>query len=77
MLKILKLTFVFTLISLLIPQNTYAYLDPGSGSYLIQIIIASVAGLGYLTKLNWERIKNIFSKKEKKGAENEKEDNSS
>jgi len=70
---ILKLTLAFLLIFLIVPPQAHAYLDPGTGSYLIQIIIASVAGAGYLLKTNWGKVKDIFSKKNKKKAENEKE----
>jgi len=66
-----ELIFVLCLFSFIFPQSVYAYLDPGSGSYLIQIIIASIAGLGYIAKLNWRKIKRFFSSKGKKEAKNE------
>ncbi len=75
--KSFKILLGFVLIYLVLPSHTYAYLDAGSGSYLIQIIIASLAGFGYLIKLNWKKLKNIFTQKEKKGLENEKKDRSS
>jgi len=40
-----------------------AYLDPGSGSLLIQLIIAAVLGLGVLVRSQWSRIKKLFGKK--------------
>jgi hypothetical protein len=57
--------FVVFCAFLLIPKPAFAYLDPGSGSYLIQIIIASVAGGGVLVKTQWRNIKKIFTKKGK------------
>jgi len=36
------------------------YLDPGSGSFILQVIIASLLGAGFLIKTYWKRIKNIF-----------------
>lgn len=39
------------------------YVDPGSGSYLIQAIIAAVLGAGFALKTWWWRIKAFFSKK--------------
>lgn len=39
------------------------YVDPGSGSYLIQIIIATVLGALFYIKAFWYRIKSFFSKK--------------
>ncbi|MCX5782699.1 MAG: hypothetical protein NT145_08415 [Elusimicrobia bacterium] len=40
----------------------YAYLDPGMGSYIFQILIASVLGLLYSIKLFWKSIKSYISK---------------
>jgi hypothetical protein len=37
-----------------------AYLDPGSGSYLIQILIAALLGSAFVIKSFWNQIKNFF-----------------
>jgi len=74
MLRAFKLAVAFVLVSLIFPRTAYAYLDPGSGSYLIQIIVASLAGAGYGLKANWGKVKEIFSKKGQKKSD-EKEDN--
>ena len=39
-----------------------AYLDPGSGSFLIQLLIAGVAGLGIAIGASWNKIKRWFKK---------------
>ena len=36
------------------------YLDPGSGSLIIQILIAVLLGLGVALRTSWSRIKGIF-----------------
>jgi hypothetical protein len=41
------------------------YLDPGSGSLLIQIIIAAVLGLGVALRASWGSIKKMFGAKPK------------
>lgn len=50
----------------LLPQDASAYLDPGTGSYIFQIIIAGLIAALFFVKLSWRRIKNaikrIFSK---------------
>ena len=33
------------------------YIDPGSGSLIVQAIIALVAGAGFFVKVNWYRLK--------------------
>ncbi|UCH98746.1 MAG: hypothetical protein JSV88_23545 [Candidatus Aminicenantes bacterium] len=39
----------------------YGYIDPGTGSYLIQIIIAVIAGAALGVKLSWKKIKRFFA----------------
>ena len=38
------------------------YLDPGSGSFLIQLLIAGIAGAGIAIAVSWGRIKRLFTK---------------
>jgi len=74
MLKFLKLILIFVLVPLIFPKTAHAYLDPGSGSYLIQVIVATLAGAGYFFRANWGKVKKMFSKKDQKRPD-EKEDN--
>ena len=39
-----------------------AYLDPGSGSFLIQLLIAGLVGAGFLIKVYWKKIKGLFTR---------------
>ncbi len=41
------------------------YLDPGSGSFIIQIAIAALLGLGIAIRASWSRIKKFFGMKSK------------
>ena len=61
---------VFTaLFYLILPQIAYAYLDPGTGSYIIQLLIGVLFGLLFTIKMFWGKIKmflkSIFSRKKK------------
>jgi hypothetical protein len=47
---------------LLWPQLAFGYIDPGSGSYLFQLLIASLLGGLYAVKLFWHKVKAFFSK---------------
>lgn len=38
------------------------YVDPGSGSYLVQMIIAAVLGVMFYFKSIWWKIKSIFTR---------------
>jgi hypothetical protein len=39
------------------------YLDPGSGSFIIQILIAALLGIGVAFRASWGRIKGFFTRK--------------
>jgi hypothetical protein len=41
------------------------YLDPGSGSFIIQIAIAALLGLGVAIRASWSRIRKFFGMKSK------------
>jgi hypothetical protein len=49
----------------------FLYIDPGSGSYLIQAIIAAVLGAGFFFKNFWLKIKSFFVKPKPKQKEEE------
>lgn len=38
----------------------FAYLDPGSGSMLLQILLGGIAGVAVAGKMYWQRIKARF-----------------
>ncbi len=50
------------IILLLFPSVAYCYLDPGTGSYLIQILAAVLFGGIFVLKTFWSKIVLFFSK---------------
>ena len=54
---------------LLFPKSAYAYLDPGTGSYIIQIIMATFLGGGLLLRTYWDKIKSVIAKKKENDEE--------
>ena len=42
------------------------YLDPGSGSFLIQLLIATIAVLSIAIGANWSKLKRLVGKNKKK-----------
>ena len=50
-------------------SDAYAYIDPGSGSMIIQMLIGALVGVGITMKIYWYKIKEKFlsikSKEEK------------
>jgi len=50
------------------------YLDPGSGSFLIQLLIAAVAGASIAIGANWSRAKRLLGKKNNQAEMDEEDD---
>ena len=57
----MKLIFLITIYLLLITNKAHAYLDPGTGSYIFQVMAALVIGGLYTIKMHWQKIKTFFS----------------
>jgi hypothetical protein len=51
------------------------YIDPGSGSYLVQAIIAGVLGALFYFKSLWFKIRSLFGKGKKEAPPPEDEEN--
>jgi len=43
-------------------REARAYLDPGTGSYVVQVVIATLAGGTYLLVTSWGRVKELVRK---------------
>jgi hypothetical protein len=41
-----------------------AYLDPGSGSMLVQLLLGGVAGAAVIVKLGWQRFRSMLGMKD-------------
>jgi hypothetical protein len=52
------------------------YIDPGTGSVLLQAVLAAALGVGVFVKVFWKKIKGVFGKKdaEQTDAEDSEED---
>lgn len=48
---------LLALLTAALPGTAHAYLDPGTGSYLLQLLIGSALGGLYAVKLFWGRIR--------------------
>jgi hypothetical protein len=42
--------------------NAFGYIDPGTGSYVLQIAIAFLVGVAFSVKVFWKRIAAFFRK---------------
>ncbi|MCK4351646.1 MAG: hypothetical protein KAX13_12340 [Candidatus Krumholzibacteria bacterium] len=70
------------LLVVLMTGTAHAYVDPGTGSYLLQILIAGILGAAFALKLYWTRIKSFLSgslsgrkrrKDDRPGSDNERD----
>ena len=57
-------------ILLLLPQAAYAYLDPGTGALIVQVVAGVILGAIVTFKLWWSRLVGLFRKR----GENAEED---
>ncbi len=63
-LKIILCIMVFLFASD-ISHSAFAYLDPGTGSMILQLLLGGVAGAVAIGKLYWGSLKDFFSRKKK------------
>ena len=60
---------LFIMFYLLFPQTALAYIDPGTGSYILQFVLAAFLGIAFTIKIFWTKVRifvvNLFSKKSK------------
>lgn len=63
------------MVTVVFSSQAHAYLDPATGSILLQGLLAAVAGVAVTARLYWQKIKSLFSRGEPEvsGAEGERE----
>ena len=63
----IELVFIVSLFLIISTKTAHAYLDPGTGSFILQILAASALGALFAIKTFWRSIadflSSIFSKK--------------
>jgi hypothetical protein len=45
---------------LVFADRAFAYMDPGSGSMMLQLLLGGIAGVGVIIKLYWKSFLNLF-----------------
>jgi hypothetical protein len=60
------LLIVALILSLCFSPEAYAYLDPGSGSYMLQILLGTLVAGFFAIKQYWHRLKYFFKKRFRK-----------
>jgi hypothetical protein len=68
----MKLWNVYAVILLVfIAEPAFAYLDPGTGSMMLQVILGGIAAIGVAIKLFWYKIRVVIGLRKKPDAEDE------
>jgi hypothetical protein len=55
-------------LALLAPAPALAYLDPGSGSVLLQLLLGGAAGVAVAARLLWQRLRRRLLGRERAGS---------
>ena len=67
--RLLMIGLLGVLLYLASPSPAYAYLDPGTSSYVLQMLVAALVGGAFVIRMFWDRIKiffgGLFSREEK------------
>lgn len=53
------------------PAQAFAYLDPGTGSYIFQMVVAGLLGAAFAVKMSWVRIKGFLARVFSRGPSND------
>ena len=69
--KIFSLLYILTLI--IFPTKAFAYLDPGTGSIILQAILGFIAATIASISIYWAKFKSLISKLFDKKKENKKQ----
>lgn len=64
--SIIKHLFFVACFLIAFTSNVYAYLDPSSATYIIQIVAGVFVVIGMTIGITWHRIKKFFKGKERK-----------
>ncbi len=60
--KIIRISAITLAAAFLSPVSAMAYIDPGTGSYVIQLLIAGFVGAMFTLRIFWKKIVRLFKK---------------
>ena len=59
-----KISCIFIIMAIY-PSSAFAYLDPGTGSVILQVLIGAIAAIVATAKLYWHKLLDFFGFKKK------------
>lgn len=63
-----------SLFHLIFPRIVHVYLDPGTGSFFLQLLIGGLLGSFFAVKIYWAKIKTFLARVFRRGKKTEKGD---
>ena len=73
--KLLITLVVFSILLVAMPNGfSYAYLDPGSGSLIAQIIVAGLLGVAVAARMFWVNILSFFGLNKGSGIDDDEDE---
>ena len=60
--KMIVGVLLFAIIQIIFTERAYAYIDPGTGSMLIQGLLALIAMISVSLGIFWRRIRSFFTR---------------
>lgn len=64
-------TLIILPLLMLVPNTSHAYLDPGTGSMVLQIILGGIAGLALFGRIFWRKLRTALFNKDRNPSEPE------
>ncbi len=68
--RMAKGVLVLSLLILLMPSQAHAYLDPGTGSYVVQLLVGGLLGGLFALGMFWRRVVAFIKHLFKRGGSN-------
>ncbi len=67
--RMTRISFFLGFVMVLFAPDAYAYIDPGTGSYIFQLLLAGLLGAAYVLKVYWMKVvyffRNVFLRSQK------------
>ena len=71
--NIFSVSLLFILYVSTYPQTTHAYIDLGTGSIIVQAVIAAIFGASFAVRMYWQKLKNFFGSDSKEQKTNDEQ----
>ena len=63
--RVLFVAAVLAVVLGLLATPAEAYLDPGTGSYVFQMVAAAVVSVGFVARAYWHRVRGFFARRDR------------